>query len=155
MDPWRKQHTNMIKSASVWIWVEGWLLKVSLSKSRAWDHGLSLMLILSFFLFDTFFIIFSNSFFSSLFFITYSPCLFFRLVWRMERDLKYMKSLFCGKMERHVCGEVEGMSMLPLSVRVKHKWWSVHDLDLVSMVYHSLGSHNLTRLKQNLSNKKV
>ena len=29
-----KQHTNMIKCASVWIWMEGWLLKDSLSKSR-------------------------------------------------------------------------------------------------------------------------
>jgi len=29
-----KQHTNIIKSASVWIWVDGWLLKDSLSKSR-------------------------------------------------------------------------------------------------------------------------
>jgi hypothetical protein len=35
----------------------------------------------------------------------------------MKRDLKYMESLFCGKMKRHVCGEVEGMSMLALSVR--------------------------------------
>jgi hypothetical protein len=25
----------------------------------------------------------------------------------MERDLKYMESLFYGKMERHVCGELE------------------------------------------------
>ena len=33
--------------------------------------------------------------------------LFFRLVWRMERDFKYMESLFGGKMEKHVCGEVE------------------------------------------------
>ena len=34
-----KQHANMIKCASVWIWVEGWLLKDSLSKSswlRSW-----------------------------------------------------------------------------------------------------------------------
>ena len=33
--------------------------------------------------------------------------LFFRLVWRMERDLENMESLFCGEVERHVCGEVE------------------------------------------------
>ena len=25
----------------------------------------------------------------------------------MERDPRYMESLFCGKVERHVCGEVE------------------------------------------------
>ena len=104
-----KQHTNMIKCASVWIWVEGWLLKDSLSKSRwlrSWAifdaHHL-------FFLLDTFLPI-SLSFhhlFQLSFFITYSPSLFFRLVRRMERDPRYMESLFCGKVERHVCGEVE------------------------------------------------
>jgi len=104
-----KQHTNMIKSASVWIWVEGWLLKDSLSKSRwlrSWAifdaHHL-------FFLLDTFLPI-SLSFhhlFQLSFFITYSPSLFFRLVRRMERDPRYMESLFCGKVERYVCGEVE------------------------------------------------
>jgi len=115
-----KQHTNMIKSASVWIWVEGWLLKGALSKSNDWDHGLSLMLNLSFFarhFFHSSFLALFFQLYLCLFFITYSPCLFFRLVWRMKRDLKYMESLFCGKMKRHVCGEVEGMSMLALSVR--------------------------------------
>jgi hypothetical protein len=29
----------------------------------------------------------------------------------MERDLGYMESLFCEKMERHVCREVKGMFM--------------------------------------------
>jgi hypothetical protein len=31
----------------------------------------------------------------------------FRLVWKMERDLKYMESLFCGEVEKHDCGEVK------------------------------------------------
>ena len=39
------------------------------------------------------------------------------------------------------------MFLLTLSVRVKHIWWSVQDLDHVSMVHHSLGSHDLRKLK--------
>jgi hypothetical protein len=39
--------------------------------------------------------------------IIYSPCLFFKLAWRMERDLEYIESLFCGKVKGHVCGEAE------------------------------------------------
>ena len=102
-----KQHTNMIKIESVWIWVEGWLLKDSLSKSRclrSWAifDAHPLFLLDTFFSqLSLFFIILSNSFFQlSLSFSTYSPCLFFRLVWRMERDLKHMKSLFCGKVKK-------------------------------------------------------
>ena len=65
-----KQHTNMIKSSSVWIWVEGWLLKDSLSKSR-WLRSWAIFdahPLFFFFLLDTFFtqlsfFIFSNSLF--------------------------------------------------------------------------------------------
>ena len=39
------------------------------------------------------------------------------------------------------------MFLLTLSVRVKHIWWSVRDLDHASMVHHLLGSHDLTKLK--------
>ena len=89
----------------------------------------------------------------------------------MERYPRYMESLFCGKVESHVCGEVErnvcassqcksvacveNMFLLTLNVRVKHIWWSVRDLYHVSMVYHSLGPHNLTKLKTNLSSKNL
>jgi hypothetical protein len=108
-----KQHTNMIKRASVWIWVEGWLLKDSLSKSRwlrSWAifeaHPLFLFFAWHFF-HHLFWLSFQLSLSLSLSLITYSPCLFFRLVWRMERDLGYMESLFCGEVEKHVCGEVK------------------------------------------------
>jgi hypothetical protein len=72
-----KQHSNMIKSASVWIWVEGWLLKDSLSKSRwlrSWAifdaHPFSLFFLLeAFSLSSPFYHLFPTLFFQlSLFF---------------------------------------------------------------------------------------
>lgn len=108
----------------------------------AWDHGLSLFLILLCFCSTPFFalisLFFSWSFPTLLFFITYNPCLFFKLVWRMQKDLGYMEFLVCCKVKMKIlassqCKSIaymwKGMFLLTLSVKVYIIWvectWSL------------------------------
>ena len=114
-----KQHTNMIKSVSVWIWVEVWLLKDSLSKSRwlrSWAifdaHPL-------FFLLDTFFYQ-SLSLFSSSF-----PTLFFSNLSLFSQHIAHVSFSDLYGQWREILNtwslyfveRWKGMSMLVLSVR--------------------------------------
>ena len=127
-DPWRKCHTPRSRCACVWKYDDhdysiAWYDSFS---TFIWEHGYVSLFFLTFFLWTFlcphFFLFFS---FSILF---HSSCLICKDCG--ERSCMKTWIIYLVEMERHVFAYFQCRS-------IAYIWWSVHDLDLKSMIEFS------------------